>query len=236
MAAQRRRHVGEMPVVEIVEARFRLEHAQHFPARVVEQHHDRIEAVAAAVAELPAGHLERAVADQDQRAAAGRGRHADAGRHAEAHAGVVAGRSERGVLDLHGGEQAITDVGGHRHRAVTVEQVVDGRGDVGRCDRLVVVLQPARIARLRASEPARGRRRAGAPASRVPRSDRRAAHRDRRDGRPATSRSKARIVRRGSSRRCESAKLVSERITPSSRSASASSTSWVMAGSPAAPR
>ena len=32
-----------MPVLEIVEARFRLEGTQHFPARIVEKHHDRIE-------------------------------------------------------------------------------------------------------------------------------------------------------------------------------------------------
>jgi len=61
-AADRGRDSGKMPVIEIVEARFRLEHPQHLPALVVEQHDDRIEPVAAAIAELPAGHLEGALA------------------------------------------------------------------------------------------------------------------------------------------------------------------------------
>src|SRR3954467_148153 len=75
MTTERRRERREPPVVEVVEARFRLKHAQHFPALVVEQYDDWIEAVTAAVAELPTGHLKRAVADQDQRGPAGRGRH-----------------------------------------------------------------------------------------------------------------------------------------------------------------
>ena len=61
-----------MPVVEVVEARFGLEGPQHLPAAVVEDDHDRIPSVAAAVAELPAGHLEGTVADQDERPRAGR--------------------------------------------------------------------------------------------------------------------------------------------------------------------
>ncbi len=59
-------------------------------------------------------------------------RNADAGRHAEAHAGIIAGRGETRILDLHGGEQAIAHVRGHRHDAVPVEQIVDGAGNVGR--------------------------------------------------------------------------------------------------------
>ena len=46
----------------------------------------------------------------------------------------------------------------------------------------------------------------------------------------------ARIIRRGSGARFDSAKLVSERMTPSISARSASSTSCVMAGLPAAPR
>src|SRR3977135_980350 len=60
-AADRGRDIGKVPVVEIVETRFRLEHAQHFPAHVVEQHDDRIEPVAAAITRFPPGHFERAV-------------------------------------------------------------------------------------------------------------------------------------------------------------------------------
>src|SRR5690242_12149645 len=47
--ADRARDIGEMPVVEIVEVRLRLESAQHFPTAIVEQHHDWIEPVAAAI-------------------------------------------------------------------------------------------------------------------------------------------------------------------------------------------
>src|SRR5262245_40452263 len=99
VAAERRGHGGEIPVVEIVEARFRLERPQHLPARIVEESDNRIETIAPAIAELPAGHLECAVADQDERPLAGGGGNADASRHPEAHAGIVAGRGERGVLD-----------------------------------------------------------------------------------------------------------------------------------------
>src|SRR5215471_18992068 len=63
-AADQGRDIGKMPVIEIVEVRFGLKHPQHLPALVVEQYDDRIEAVAAAIAELPAGHLEGAVAHQ----------------------------------------------------------------------------------------------------------------------------------------------------------------------------
>ena len=50
-------------MAEVVEARFRLEGAQHLPAGVVEDQHDRVAAATAGIAQLPAGHLERAVAD-----------------------------------------------------------------------------------------------------------------------------------------------------------------------------
>jgi len=66
-AADEGRDIGKMPVIQIVEARFRLEHPQHLPALVVEQDDDRIEPVAPTIAELPAGHLEGAewIGDDD---------------------------------------------------------------------------------------------------------------------------------------------------------------------------
>src|SRR3954452_9615505 len=99
MATHGRSHGGKIPIVEVVEARLRLERAQHLPARVVEQHHDRVEPVAPAIAKLPAGHLERAIADEDQGAVSSRGRNTKAGRYAETHAGIVGRGGERAVLD-----------------------------------------------------------------------------------------------------------------------------------------
>ena len=151
-----RRDVREAPVVEVVERRFGLERAQHLPAGIVEQDDHRVDAEPAAVAQLPAGHLEGAVADQDQRPPAGRELCAHAGRHAVAHAGIVAGCGEVGVGDLHGGEQAVADVGRDRHRSVAVEQVVDAAGDVVGRDRL-----PGRPR-------ARADRRAAAPVAHAP--------------------------------------------------------------------
>src|SRR5215468_4596398 len=49
----------------------------------------------------------------------------DSGWNTKAHTGIVAGRRECCVVDLHGGEQAVADVRCHRHLAMTVEQVVD---------------------------------------------------------------------------------------------------------------
>src|SRR5260370_14711382 len=63
-AAERGRDIGKMPVIEIVEARLWLEHPQHLPAPVVQQHDNRIESVTAAIAELPTSHLERALPAQ----------------------------------------------------------------------------------------------------------------------------------------------------------------------------
>jgi hypothetical protein len=83
---------------------------------------------------------------EDQRTAAGGGRDADARRNTEAHAGIISGRRQRGVFDLHRGEQAIADVGRHRHHAVAVEQIVHRRRDVGRHDRLAVRRHAAPIA------------------------------------------------------------------------------------------
>src|ERR1700761_3149383 len=68
IAAKHTRQLREVPVVQIVEARLRLEYTQHFPTRVVEDDHDRVPAIAAAVAQLEARHLKRAVAHQDHRA------------------------------------------------------------------------------------------------------------------------------------------------------------------------
>ena len=55
------------------------------------------------------------------------------------------GLHQRRVVDLHGGEQTVADVGGHRHLAVGVEQIVDRGGDVGRRDRRCVEGQPTRV-------------------------------------------------------------------------------------------
>jgi hypothetical protein len=41
---------------------------------------------------------------------AGCGGDADAARHTETHAGIVPGRCKYGVLDLHGGEQAVAGI------------------------------------------------------------------------------------------------------------------------------
>src|SRR4051812_5498217 len=77
-SAERFGQPREAPVVQIVEARFRLEDAQHLPAGVIKDAHNRVPAVAAAVTKLEPGHLERAVADEDQRPLACRDRHAEA--------------------------------------------------------------------------------------------------------------------------------------------------------------
>ena len=181
----------------------------------------------AAVAQLPAGHLEGAVADQDQRPPAGGELGADAGRHAVAHAGIVAGCGEVGVGDLHRGEQAVADVGRDRHRPVAVEQVVDAAGDVVGRDRRRR-RRPGRAGRP-APGPARhgpsGRARASSASTRA------ASGMSRYWWKPMpTWRSSAWMVRRRSSLPAFTPKLVSLRITPSSSRPSEPSTSSVTAG------
>ena len=152
---------------------------------------------------------------------------ADPGRHAVAHAGIVAGGGEVGVGDLHGGEQAVADVGGDRHRPVAVEQVVDRRG---RCR---PARWPRRRRRARAGRPGGGagaaRPSGRARASSASTSAARGMSRYWWKPMP-TWRSSACMVRRRSSLPAFTPKLVSLRITPRSRSPSEPSTSSVIAG------
>ena len=234
--ARRRRpasgHIGELPVVEVVEFRFRLEGAQHPPARIVDYDHDRVPAIAPAVAEFPSGHLERAVADQDQRPLAGRGLQAQSGRHAEAH-GRVIGRARRArcsrcpspgtgnrpcrLRSASGPCRAIRSLTARRNvvRGDWRSSATSPRGYTG-ADVL-----------LRA-------RRGAAQAVLHQRAERHAADRC---GTPGPLfRSSAWMVLRRSICCADTPKLVSEMMTPSSNSASDSSTSREISGAPATPR
>ena len=136
--AERGRAAGEIPVVQFVELRARLEEPQHLPAAIVEDDDDRIPAVAPAVAEFPAGHLEGAVSHDDQRPSP-RGRlQAQSGRHAVTHRGVVTGCDHLGMTDVERGEHAVAHVGGDRHCAVSCKRCVDCRRNVRWRDRRIV--------------------------------------------------------------------------------------------------
>jgi len=62
LAAESGGGVGEVPVVQVVVANVFLEGLERSPGGVVEDQDDGVPFVAAAVAELPVGHLEGAVA------------------------------------------------------------------------------------------------------------------------------------------------------------------------------
>jgi hypothetical protein len=89
--------------------------------------------------------MEGAVADQNQRPATGGSSDADAAGNAETHPSIVTGCGKRGVFDLHGGEQAVADVGRHRHGPVAIEQIIDRGRDIGWIDGLVVGRKAAPI-------------------------------------------------------------------------------------------
>src|SRR5262249_24661523 len=142
---------GKVPLIEIVEARFGLECAQHFPTRVVKQHDDWVEPITAAIAQVPAGHLECAIADKHNGTASRRRSHTETRRNAKTHAGVIARCGKRSVLNLHCDKKAVTYVRRHGRGTVPVKQVVDRGCDVGWDDRFVVGWKVALVGRRRRS-------------------------------------------------------------------------------------
>ena len=143
--AQHVGHVGKAPVAQRRALRFVLEGADHFPALVVEQDDDRVQPQARAVAQLPARHLEGAVAHQNQAALTRGHLGANAGGHAKAHGGVVAGGHQGRGQQLHGGKQAVAHVRDDVHRPVREDAVVQRPAQIARAQRRVVGHQAARV-------------------------------------------------------------------------------------------
>ena len=131
------------PIEDVVERSFEQESLGRV-AVVVEDHHDRVEAVSRDRRELHAGHLERTVAHDDQDPRIGVG-HAgsDRRRNAEAHRRVIGRAEELGVpvhLEVGRAEEGIADVGDDRHVGLFGQDLVEPgeqvrRSQLGSLDR-----------------------------------------------------------------------------------------------------